>query len=132
MDRRSLEANRPRFYCPQTLLDTSKTVATPIKPIIHVAPATEDDYDQLVEWTHTILGSGDPALDHVFPHPERASEDIYTTREAFTDPSGKTLKAVLTGSEGESDRMIGYVHVVVQGGNWAEEESAEGAMKGEQ
>ena len=28
--------------------------------------------------------------------------------------------------------MIGYVHVVVQGGIWVEEESAEAAMKGEQ
>lgn len=107
-------------------------MATPSKRTIYVVPATEDDYDQLVEWTHTILDRSDPVLDHIFPHAERASEDIPQTREAFMEPSSKTFKAVLTGSKGEGDRMVGYVHVEVQGENWVEEEFAEGMRKGEQ
>ena len=107
-------------------------MVTPNKPTFHVVPTTEDDYDQLVEWTHTILCRGDPVMDRIFPYPERASEDISRTLEAFMDPSCKTFKAILTGSKGESDRMVGYVHVVMQGENWVEEEIAEGARNGEQ
>jgi len=107
-------------------------MATPNKPTIYVVPATEDDYDQLVEWTHAILCRGDPVLDRIFPYPERASEDIPQTLKAFTDPSGKTFKAVFVGSKGEGDRMVGYVHIVVQGESWVEEEIAEGERNGEQ
>lgn len=118
MDHRGSEANRPSFGCPPNTPTT-----TPNKPIIHVAPVTEDDYDQLVAWTHTVMCRGDPVLDYIFPYPERASEDIPQTLEAFTDPSCRTFKAVLKGSKGESDRMVGYVRVAVHGENWVDKES---------
>lgn len=129
MDHRGLEAgSRPRFGCPP---DTLTTMATPNKPTIYVAPATEDDYGQLVEWTHSILSRGDPIFDSIFPYPERASKDIPQTLEAFTNPSVKTFKAVLTrGSTGESDLMVGYVHITVQGEDWVEEQIAVGARDG--
>jgi len=126
VDRRGL-ANRSSFGCPP---DTPTTVATPNKPVIYVAPVTEDNYDKLVEWTHTVMSGGDPVFDYVFPYPERASEDTPQTPRALMYPSCRTFKAVLTGSEGESDRMVGYVHVGVQGENWIEEEIAESARKG--
>ena len=125
---RSLKAS-----CPRTLSDTSPTtMVTPSKPTIYVAPATEDDYDQLVEWKHTVLERNDSALDHVFAYPERAAEDISRTREMFTDPSSNTFKVVLVRGEGEGDPMVGYVTIKMQGENWIEENSVEEAKKGAQ
>jgi len=97
--RRGLETNCHSFRRLQALSDTSTTMAAPGKPMICVAPATEDDYDQIVEWAHTIMDSGDPITDYVFPHQERAFKDIPRTREAFTNSSSKTFKAVLTDSK---------------------------------
>jgi hypothetical protein len=103
-------------------------MVTPSKPTIYVTPATEDDYYQLVEWNHTILERNDPALDHIFAHPERAIEDVLRTREGFTNPSRKTFKAVLAGDKGESDRMVGYVNIEAWGENWTEEKSAQDSI----
>jgi len=107
-------------------------MVAPSKPTIYVAPATEDDYDQLVEWNHTVLERNDSALDHVFAYPERAAEDISQTREMFTDGSMDTFKAVLVGGEGEGDPMVGYVTIKTQGENWIKEDSVEEAKKGAQ
>jgi len=106
-------------------------MVAPSKPTVYIVPATEDDYDQFVEWEHTVLERNDPVLDHVFTHPERATEDTSQTREMFTDPSGTTFKAVLARSEGERDLMVGYVTIRVLGENWIEEEDIREAKKGE-
>ena len=60
-------------------MTTIKSAATPsnaTKAAIDVAPAVEEDYDQLIEWNHNVLESNDQLLDAIFVYPERAIHDI--------------------------------------------------------
>ena len=107
-------------------------MTAPSKPTICIAPATEDDYDRLIEWKHTLLEGNDPVLDRVFAYPERATEDISRTREMIADPSNNMFKAILVRGEDEGDPMVGYVTIKMQGENWIEKDSVEEAKKGAQ
>ena len=79
------------------------------KAAIYIAPAVEEDYDQLVERNHDVLERYDPLLNAIFAHPECAAHDITKTRKRFTDPVNMTLKAVVRGGGSGCDKIVGYV-----------------------
>ena len=66
-----------KVNCPSGVLTT---MAAQSNPTAHVAPATEDEYDQLVQWSHAVLERNNPALDNIYVNPERAAEDTPRTR----------------------------------------------------
>ena len=100
------------------------TNPTPSKPTIRVVPSTEEDIEQLSDWTHNVLERDDPIMDAVFAHPELAFKDDAVTRELFTTPPRMTFIAVVVGGGEEGgDRKIGFVTAWLATDNWIEEEA---------
>lgn len=100
------------------------TSPIPSKPTIRVVPSTEEDIEQLSDWTHNVLERDDPVMDAVFAHPELAFKDGAVTRELFTAPTRMTFIAVVVGGgEGGGDRKVGFVTAWLAMDNWIEEEA---------
>ena len=94
-----------------TAAKSTATSSDDAKAAIYIAPAVEEDYNQLVERNHDVLEKNDPLLEAILVHPECAAHDITKTRKRFTDPTNMTLKAVVRGGGSGCDKVVGYVQL---------------------
>ena len=113
-----------------TAAKSTATSSDDAKAAIYVAPAVEEDYNQLVERNHDVLERNDPLLDAILAHLECAAHDITKTRKRFTDPTNMTLKAAVRGGGSGCDKVVGYVQFKWMGENWIQEEVAEAVKQG--